>query len=197
MNSSPFVNTYGEILSGLRIIWTTLLLLWMTPAVVAADGSYMVRAGDQLFVSVWNEDDLQLEVLVRPDGYFSLPLVGEVGAADHSIAQVTAQVREGLARFIPEPEVTIMVTEVVGAKFYVIGQVTRPGAFITNHPVDVMQALSLAGGTTPFAALGKIKVLRRQGDDQQAIPFDYGEVAKGENLDQNLLLQSGDVIVVP
>lgn len=187
----------GGFLSRLAKILIALTVVCGTTRTALAEAAYAIRAGDQLYVSVWNEEDLQLEVLVRPDGYFSLPLVGEVEAAGRSVAQVTEVVEKGLARFIPEPEVTVMVTEVVGTKFYVIGQVTRPGAFIMNHPVDVMQALSLAGGTTPFAALGKIKVLRRQGDDPQAIPFDYGEVAKGENLDQNLLLQSGDVIVVP
>ncbi len=173
------------------------LLLTLVFGGAAAQGTYPISAGDRLFVSVWNEEELHTDVLVRPDGYFSIPLAGEIAAAGNTIAEVTQQVAENLERYIPEPEVTITVTEVVGAKFYVIGQVNRPGAFIMNHPVDVMQALSLAGGSTPFAALGKIKVLRRQGEVQEAIPFDYAEVAKGENLDQNLILQSGDVIVVP
>jgi polysaccharide export outer membrane protein len=161
------------------------------------EGGYTVKPGDILAISVWKEPDLQRPALVRPDGAFSFPLVGEVDARGKTVAELNKLVKERLGRFISQPEVTVSVQEVKGNKVYVIGQVTKPGEFIVNPRVDVMQALSMAGGTTPFAALGDITILRRQGTKQIALPFRYTEVARGRNLQQNIELESGDVVVVP
>ena len=102
-----------------------------------------------------------------------------------------------MLRFIPEVVLTVAVTDVRGNQIYVIGQVPRPGAFVMNPVVDVMQALSLAGGTTPFASLKRIRILRRENGIQRAIDFDYTEVSEGRSLGQNILLKRGDVVVVP
>jgi polysaccharide biosynthesis/export protein len=161
------------------------------------EAGYTVKPGDILAISVWKEPDLQRPALVRPDGAFSFPLVGEVDARGKTVAEINKLVKERLGRFISQPEVTVSVQEVKGNKVYVIGQVTKPGEFIVNPRVDVMQALSMAGGTTPFAALGDITILRRQGTKQIALPFRYTEVARGRNLQQNIELESGDVVVVP
>ncbi len=158
---------------------------------------YTVKAGDMLSVSVWKEPDLQRETLVRPDGSFSFPLVGEVDARGKTVADLTKIVSQRLGKYISDPVVTVSVQEIKGNKIYVIGQVNRPGEFVVNPSVDVMQALSMAGGTTPFAALGDIVILRRTATGKQALPFKYNDVARGRNLQQNIDLQSGDVVVVP
>jgi polysaccharide export outer membrane protein len=159
--------------------------------------SYKVLPGDVLFISVWKEEDLQLEVLVRPDGAFSFPLAGEISTRNRSVLELEEEVTERLSRYISEPVVTISVQEVLGNKIYVIGQVARSGVFTVNPQVDVIQALSMAGGPTPFASLNDIKILRRTGNQQLAISFRYDDVIKGRNLEQNIILQSGDVVVVP
>jgi len=165
--------------------------------VVPPDQSYKVLPGDILQISVWSEENLQGEVLVRPDGAFSFPLCGDISATNRSVIELQEEITKRLSRYISDPVVTVSVAQVLGNKVYVIGQVTRPGVFVVNPQVDVLQALSMAGGTTPFASLNDIKILRRTGDRQQALQFRYDDVVKGRKLEQNIILQSGDVVVVP
>src|ERR1700730_13507560 len=162
------------------------------------DAGYTVKPGDILAVSVWKEPDLQGPVLVRPDGAFSFPLAGQMDARGKTVQELQQMVTERLKKFISDPVVTVSIQEIKGNKVYVIGQVNKPGDFIVNPRVDVMQALSMAGGTTPFAALGDIMILRRTDTgQQQALPFKYTDVVRGRNLQQNIMLQAGDVVVVP
>ena len=168
-----------------------------TSAAQDSELGYHVQPGDLLRISVWKELDLDREVLVRPDGGISFPLAGDVNARGKTVEELRQELTERLARFIPDLSVTITVMAVNGNKVYVIGQVNTAGEFIMNHQIDVMQALSMAGGTSPFASLDDILVLRRQGDQQIALSFSYGDVIKGRGLEQNILLQSGDVVVVP
>lgn len=162
------------------------------------DDSYLINPGDVLSISVWREEGLQAEeVLVRPDGYVSFPLVGNLKAAGKSVSGVSQEMASGLTKYIPDPEVHIAVRALNGNVVYVIGKVNRPGAFPMGARVDVVQALSLAGGMTTYAAANKIRILRREGDQQTAIPFAYGDIEKGESLEQNIILQAGDVVVVP
>ena len=158
---------------------------------------YLVQAGDLLEISVWKEEDLSQDVLVRPDGGFSFPLAGDINARGKSVEALRLELIERLSRFIPEPVVTVSVREINGNKIYVIGQVNEPGDYIVNAPVDVMQALSMAGGTTPFASLKDVFVLRRSNGTQLRLEFRYDEVVKGRNLEQNIVLVSGDIVVVP
>lgn len=162
-----------------------------------APPSYQVKPGDVLEISVWKEPDLQRTVLVRPDGGFSFPLVGEIDARAKSVAELNKLVSERLSKYIAEAVVTVTVQEIKGNKVFVIGQVNKPGEFIVNPSVNVMQALSMAGGVTPFAATNDIKILRRSGTAQQAMPFPYGDVVRGRSLNQNIELIAGDVVVVP
>ena len=157
---------------------------------------YTVKPGDTLGISVWKEPDLQGEVLVTPDGAFAFPLVGQVDARGKTVTELQQLLTERLQHYISEPVVTVSVRDIKGNKVYVIGQVNKPGEFIVNPRVDVMQALSMAGGTTPFASLGNIIILRRNGAQQEALHFDFTSVAKGRDLDQNIELRSGDVVVV-
>ena len=159
--------------------------------------AYTVQPGDKLQVSVWNEPELEREVLVAPDGGIAFPLVGEMSVIGKSIAEVRQEVSERLGRYIAEPIVTVTVSEVLGNKIYVLGQVKKPGQYVVNPMVDVMQALSMAGGTTPFASLNDIIILRRRGSQQVAIRFRYEDVSSGRNLELNVILESGDVVVVP
>ena len=179
-----------------------LILLLAQPLYLAAqeadDDRYTVKPGDTLEVSVWREEDLVREVLVRPDGRFSFPLVGDIDARNKTVDTLTAEVAERLQRFISDPVVTVTVKAIGGNKIYLIGQVNDPGAFIVNPRVDVMQALSLAGGTTPFAALNEIVILRRNLDGtQRAMRFEYKDIERGRDLSQNILLESGDIVIVP
>ena len=167
------------------------------PVSTTATEAYTVKPGDVLSISVWKEPDLQSPVLVRPDGSFSFPLAGQMDARGKTVADLQALVTERLRKYISDPVVTVSVQEVKGNKVYVLGQVNKPGEFIVNPRVDVMQALSMAGGTTPFAALGDIVILRRSDAGQQALPFRYADVSRGRNLQQNIVLQAGDVVVVP
>ena len=162
----------------------------------APDG-YDVKPGDMLNISVWGEAELQGDVLVAPDGAFSFPLVGHVDARGRTAAELQQTVTERLGAYIAAPVVNVSIVQVNGNKIYVIGQVNGPGEFVMNPAVDVLQALSMAGGTTPFAALDDIRILRRSPSGQAALPFRYSEVLRGRNLEQNIQLQSGDVVVVP
>jgi len=158
---------------------------------------YLVQPGDLLEISVWREEYLEREVAVQPDGRISFPLVGVLDAAGTPVEQIQARVSEKLSQFIPDPVVSVSIKEIRGNRIYVLGQVQKPGQFTMNPTVDVVQALALAGGTTPFAELNDIKILRRTGNTQTLIKFRYGDIARGRNLEQNIILQSGDVIIVP
>ena len=159
---------------------------------------YRVQPGDLLMVSVWKEQDLMSEVLVRPDGGMSFPLVGDVRASGRTVDELRTLVDERLSKFIPDPSVTIAVKQIGGNRIYVLGKVNRPGEFTFSHPIDVMQALSLAGGATSFASLDDIQILRRDpAGKQTARRFRYSEVERGRALEQNILLKSGDTVVVP
>jgi polysaccharide export outer membrane protein len=158
---------------------------------------YEVQPSDVLQVSVWREPELTQQVIVRPDGAFSFPLVGEVNAVGKTVEELRKEIVQALARIIPDVVVTVAVVEIKGNKVYVIGQVNQPGEFIVNPRVDVIQALSLAGGTTAFASPSEIFVLRRDHGQQRRLPFNFDAVMRGRDLEQNVLLRSGDVVVVP
>ena len=166
-------------------------------ALEATGGGYVIQPGDVLAVVVWKEEDLKQEVLVRPDGGISFPLAGDIDAAGHTVQDVKQTIVERIKEFIPEPVVTVQVQKTDGNAIYVLGKVTRPGAFVMQRPMDVTSALAMAGGLATFADENGISVLRRAGGSQTALPFRYGDVQKGKSLDQNIMLQPGDVVVVP
>ena len=159
--------------------------------------AYLIQPGDILTISVWKEKDLEADTLVLPDGTLSFPLVGDIRAAGRTVPQVRQAIVTRLAKYMPSPVVTVAIKQIQGNVIYVIGDVNKPGAFIANSYIDVMQALSLAGGMTPFASDNSIKILRRVNGRETAIRFKYGQVEDGEHLAQNIVLQAGDVVVVP
>ena len=163
----------------------------------ARDSAYRVRPGDKLFISVWKEEGLAQTAIVRPDGGFTFPLAGELNATDKTVAALAEEIRARLVRLIPEAVVTVDVAELRGARVYIIGQVQMPGEFIMVSSLDVLQALSMAGGVTAFASPGDIKILRRSAEGQRAIAFDYDAIIRGRDLEQNITLEDGDVVIVP
>jgi polysaccharide biosynthesis/export protein len=182
------------------VTWVLASLLALVATTAARGQSlpdYLLLPGDKLEVSVWKETEMQRTVIVRPDGKFSFPLTGEVKAAGRSVEQVRSEIETKLVRYISEPVVTVALSEIVGNRVYVIGQVLKPGVFVMNPQVNVLQALSLAGGMTPFAKSDDIIVIRGDASGQRTLPFRYGQVSSGRNLEQNILLDSGDVVVVP
>ena len=159
---------------------------------------YQVQPGDVLHVSVWHEPDLQLDVLISPSGNFSLPLIGQMQATNKTLSDLQKEIATKLDKFVPGADVMVALKQIQGNKVYVIGKVNRPGEFVLNRNVDVMQVLSMAGGMNQFANQDGIIILRRENQQAQKVyPFDYDEVKKGENLTQNIILKSGDVVVVP
>jgi polysaccharide export outer membrane protein len=166
-------------------------------ATTPADGGYVLRPGDMLQVSVWKETDLQSDVLIRPDGGMTFALAGDLQAAGHTVAELTAILETRIRKFIPDAVVTVAVKAAGGNRVYVIGKVNRPGDFPLIGPIDVMQALTLAGGATPFADTNSIRILRREGDRQISISFRYGDILRGRKLEENILLKNGDTVVVP
>lgn len=186
-----------------HLSWPCLALLAVLHCATAgaiaqeAGEAYRIQPGDVLAISVWREEDLQTEAVVRPDGRISIPLAGDILARGKSVEELRAEIAERLAGFIPDLVVTVSTRQLLGHKIYVIGKVARPGEFVLNSRVDVMQALSMAGGMTRFAGLEDIKILRRVDGVERIIPFNYALIEKGRGLEQNILLEVGDVVVVP
>jgi polysaccharide export outer membrane protein len=171
------------------------------PAPAMAGGvdpsSYRVGAEDVLEISVWHEDALKKEALVRPDGGVSYPLIGEVQVAGKTVLEVREEIAKRLEKFIPDPVVSVTIVKVGSQHIYVVGRVNKPGEFPVGRYVDVLQALSMAGGLTPFADANDIRVMRRDGERQIVLPFEYSRVVRGQKLEQNVKLRGGDVVVVP
>lgn len=166
-------------------------------APMAPPPDYRISAEDVLDISVWKEPDLQRQVIVRPDGGISFPLVGDVPAAGKTPAELQGALRERLETFIPDAVVTVSVVELRGLRIYVTGKVRNPGQFLVGRYVDVLQAITLAGGFTPFANSRNVHIIRREEGREVVYEFDYNEVERGHNLAQNIRLQADDVVVVP
>jgi len=164
---------------------------------VTGVGKYKIQPGDILEVTVWKEEALLKTVQVRPDGEITLPLINEIQAEGMTVTDLREIITERLIKFIPDPVVSVSTLSLAGHKMYVIGNVARPGLVVANSYLDILQALSVAGGMTPFASVNKIKVLRRENGQLISIPFRYGDIEKGKKLEQNIILKSGDVVLVP
>jgi polysaccharide biosynthesis/export protein len=167
------------------------------PYVRTTDGNYIIGAEDLLDVSVWKEPELTRTVPVRPDGRISLPLLNDVQAAGQTPTELAAHLTEGLKKYVTNPQVTVIVTAINSQRVYLLGEVTRPGAYPLLPGMTVLQALSSAGGLTQYARTQKIYVLRDAEGSQKKLLFNYKSFLGGKNPEQNVLLQVGDTIVVP
>jgi polysaccharide biosynthesis/export protein len=159
--------------------------------------SYTLREGDVLDISVWGEETLKKEVKVLPDGSITFPLAGRVDVSNATATEVEDRITEKLKTYLPDPQVTVVIAGIEGNRVYVIGKVLKPGPVLLSSPLTVMQALSQAGGLDKFADGDHIKVLRTTNGVQNTITVDYGDLIKGKNLGSNILLKTGDTILVP
>lgn len=178
-----------------------LVLLSQSPCIAAetagAEPTYLLGPEDVLKIAVWKDEHLTQETVVRPDGMITFPLIGDVVASGRTVEDVRNEIARRLVKFMPNPNVTVTVLKVLSYRIYVLGRVNKPGEFQVGHHTDVLQALSMAGGLTPYAAENDIKVIRRNGADEQVFSFRYGDAQKGKDLRQNILLQRGDLVMVP
>lgn len=187
---------------GLKLLVVLLALLvgWSTtstPALGQVGPEYRLNPGDVVRISVWREEELLREARIQPDGTVSYPLAGSVPAADRTPGEVADTITEKLEEFIPDAVVTVELLEAQGYRVYVIGEVNAPGEYQLSQPITVLQALSIAGGLTPFAGSGGIRILRTQTDEQMSIAFDYDAVAGDGEMQKNIFLKAGDTVIVP
>src|SRR5881397_2610588 len=164
----------------------------------ADSDKFLIGNDDVLAINVWKEPELSRAVPVRSDGKISLPLVGEVQASGETPRQLEQEIAKKLQSYISEPEVTIIVQQINSRKFNVLGQVAKPGSYPLANSPTVLDAIAVAGGFRDFAKQKSIYVLRKNADGGQSrLPFNYKDVIKGKNAEQNVKLQPGDTIVVP
>ena len=185
----------------------TLLITWIfilsTPALATENvekwsaTDYIIGPGDSLHISIWKNEDLTKLLTVLPDGKVSFPLIGDVMAEGKTVAQLRKELEGRISRFVPTPVLSVLVQQVNSMLIYVVGKVNNPGRFTLNSNIKVLQGLALAGGLNPFAERNKIKIFREEGDDTRIFHFKYDFVSTGKNLEQNIRLKKGDVIVVP
>jgi polysaccharide export outer membrane protein len=162
-----------------------------------ADPNYVIGPDDVIDVAVWKEPDVSRIVPVRPDGKISLPLLNDMQAAGLTPAQLGAQITASLKKYVTDPQVTVIVTAINSQRFYILGEVTRPGAFPLLPGTTVLRGLSSAGGFTQFAKLKGVYVLRLEDGKQVKYPFNYKDVVSGKHPEQDIVLKAGDTIIVP
>ncbi len=190
--------TLAQSVVGLGVLLSSMLLTLGSASAQQLGGlEYRIGPEDVLHISVWKDEDLDRQVLVRPDGGISFPLVGDIQVSGRTPLEVQDEIRNRLARYVPDAEVTVSVEKISGYTIFVLGEVNEPGQHTLGRYVDVVQALTLAGGTTPYAAESKIRVLRRQDGREVVYRVNFNDIKRGRNLNQNIILQSGDVVVVP
>ncbi len=158
---------------------------------------YTIGAGDVLDISVWNNEALTKLVTVLPDGKIHFPLIGEIVAGGKTISLFRKELEDRISPFVPNPNLSVMVQQLNSMLIYIIGKVNKPGLFVLNAEVDVLQALAMAGGLNPFAKRNDIKIFRKAKDKTKIFEFEYDDVTDGKNLRQNIQLKRGDVVVVP
>lgn len=196
MPAMSFLTSRLSLLAG-AFMSLMLLLPSMVSAQAVSGLEYRIGPEDVLHISVWKEEDLDRKVLVRPDGGVSFPLAGDIQVSGRTPLEVQDEIRSRLQRYVPDAEVTVSVDKISGYTVFVLGEVEAPGQFTLGRYVDVVQALTLAGGFTPYASNRNIQVLRRQDGREVTYEFDFRDVSRGRNLQQNIILQSGDVVLVP
>jgi len=183
----------------LKIAALSLLLLVATHRAMAAvdPSQYIIYPGDVLQITVWKEEELNQEVLVLNDGTINFPLIGSLPAQGQTTADLQSTIKDKLSKLIPDASVTVAVKAALGHTVNIIGQVTKPGELVMGKDLTVMQALSQAGGLTPYADDDRIIILHRENGKETSTPFPYSDVVRGDELDKDIVLSPGDVVVVP
>lgn len=169
------------------------------PAVqgVALPADYVIGPDDVLQIVFWQEKDLSAEVVVRPDGRISLPLINEVQAAGSTPAQLRTAIMQAASRFVTDPSLTIFVKTINSRKVFVMGMVNRPGPYPLNDSMTILQMLATAGGLAEYAKANEIVLMRTEQGQTKSFKFNYNDIRKGKNLQQNIAVKPGDTIVVP
>jgi polysaccharide biosynthesis/export protein len=160
---------------------------------------YLVGPGDSLRINVWRDQELSGEYAVRPDGTLTLPLIGDLRASGRSTAQIRDELQRRLATFMKaeQSKVTVAIMKVNSYRFAVAGNVEHPGVFNVPYYVTVIEAMAMAGGPNRFAAPDRAKILRTYGTGMRQIPINYETLKTGEHPEQNIVVLSGDTLVVP
>lgn len=174
-----------------------LFILLTTFDALAAGMAYTIAPGDTLEISVWRDESLSREITVPPDGVISFPLIGDIRVTGMNVAGLRKTVTQKLGDYVPDATVTVILKSFSSLHAYVIGKVKNAGMYPITLDTNVMQILSMAGGLNAYASENSINILRQVNGGSVKIPFSYGDVLKGRNLEQNITLQRGDVIVVP
>ena len=190
-------------LNFISVVVMTIVLTTITP-IQATDqpstmssGDYVIGPGDVLEISVWDNEALTKAVTVLPDGKIHFPLIGEAAAGGKALVDLEKELEKAIAAFVPNPNLSVIVQQVNSMLIYVIGKVNKPGRFELNTNINVLQALAMAGGLNAFAKRNKIKIFREENGKTHILPFEYDNVTDGENLEQNVKLERGDIIVIP
>jgi polysaccharide export outer membrane protein len=179
------------------------LCLLVQPVVATPGGDlplvqgYQIGTGDVLEISVWKDVALSKQVTVLPDGTIHFPLVGEIKALGMTVTELKQTLENKIERYVPDPVLSVGVLQVNSMLVYVIGKVNKPGRFVLNSDINVLQALAMAGGLNPFAKEKQVKIFRETNGATDQFKFNYDEVQEGEKLEQNITLRRGDIIVVP
>lgn len=191
----------GNLNRKLKIVFVTAVIAFLGLFQIAAADSYKLNPGDEVEISVWNEENLQKTISVLPDGMISFPLVGHLQAAGKSAAEIETIIAAKLDAYIADPEVNVTVTSTRGNVVFVVGKVLKPGPIVMIQSTTVMQALAMAGGLNEFASANSIKIIRRsglaEGAQETLLKIRYSDLEKGNDLSSNHILKYGDVIVVP
>jgi polysaccharide export outer membrane protein len=176
-----------------------MLLIYILNGVSQAKDAiaYRIGPGDVLEIIVWNDQQLSKQVVVPPDCMISYPLAGDFNVKGRTIPELEKEMQDKFKDYLPETPVTVSLVAANDLRVYVIGKVNKPGVFPINMETDVIQALAMAGGLSPFSSEKNILILRNDDGFLQRYNFNYSQVEKGEHLEQNITLKKGDVIVVP
>jgi polysaccharide biosynthesis/export protein len=166
------------------------------PAAVIPPVGYVIGADDMLTIRFWADTQLSSDVVVRPDGKISVPLLNDVQAAGLTPEQLNDALEKAASKFIAEPDATVIVREIRSRKVYVLGQVGKPGTVPLNGDMNVLQLLAAAGGVLEFADKSGITIIRSEGGKESRFKFNYNDVIRGKNMQQNIRLQPGDTVVV-
>lgn len=167
------------------------------PIAPLADPNFVIGNEDVLAISVWKDTELSRVVPVRTDGKISLPLIGEIMATGKTPRQLQHEITTDLQAYMSKPQVTVIVQEIKSQRFNILGHVLKPGSYMLNPPMTLVDAIALAGGLAPFANMKHIYVLRDDGGKEVRLPFNYKKVIKGSRSDQNVEIRPRDTVVVP
>jgi polysaccharide export outer membrane protein len=167
------------------------------PGTSPNEEGYLLGPGDVLDISVWKDEALTRSCVVRPDGFISFPLIGEIRATGRTASQIKREIEERLNRYVPGVTLSLEIRQINSLIIYVIGKANTPGRFVLNTDVNVLQALSMAGGLNIYAKRNKIKIFRHGSNETTIYPFEYDDVVEGKHLEQNIYLRRGDVVVIP